>query len=82
MVACDVTLDDLDSVIAAAGEQVQAEPLLEEDEREDDDTHCETEVEEQEPLNVSPGPATSLNLSLSDNVAVNFAHGFYIGEII
>ena len=81
MVACDVTLDDLDSVIAAAGEQVQVEPLLEEDEREDDDTHCETE--EQEPLNVlSPGPATSLNLSLSEHVAVNFDQGFYIGEII
>ena len=31
---------------------------------------------------LSPGPVTSLNLSLSDNVAVNFAHGFYIGEII
>ena len=77
MVACDVTLDDLDSVIAAAGEQVQ----VEEDEREDDDTHCETE--EQEPLNVlSPGPATSLNLSLSEHVAVNIEQGFYIGEII
>ena len=77
MVACDVTLDDLDSVIAASGEQVQ----VEEDEREDDDTHCETE--EQEPLNVlSPGPATSLNLSLSEHVAVNFEQGFYIGEII
>ena len=54
MVACDVTLDDLDSVIAAAVEQVR----VEEDEWEDDDTHCETE--EQEPLDaLSPGTATS-----------------------